>query len=667
MTSEYNGDEIKDASFPVEFDADSSALDMYGVWVKSGPRDVHSSSEAAISIAEGSEPSEETVDDYLDLSDLPELPDFPTQGESSLTGLVEDVDGPEAVIEDITIGSASLEDSEVIEDAFSLDESHSMQDERSAVTKTDAIALDVASDVSDVADDLDISFEDLSFEDSSIERSQLEIPTFNDESTDVIAHESLHVLSDESPEAVSDSVISVDKTSFEDMEFDVESFEDKALEDSESLPSDDDFSSFLDDLNASGPPPKAPDSSISEPAGDDLGLDDFINQFNESGGAPEDVREKLFEDSDPVEIDLDFDESFIEDAEKIKATGSLVSGHEFHNSEFGVELRDETNKQDESIADSFDEMFNTVEDVSSSSFAASKVATGGSDDSSMEIASEFDDILASLDSAPVSPTTIKSAKPVQQAKVFDLSVMDEDDSGETQTSSAPESTTDDDDFSISLDKDVGVAEVVNPSAGSPESFIVSPESDEIEISDDSHAEDFTVIDDIQVEDITEAPLSFDEDLVDTEEKLDILPIKDYNEPLIAQDVTEKPADESLMGVDFDDISAVVQDLSDDMPESGEDAVVSNDKSTELLMVIAEELSSIKQELSTLKNELAGIKTTALPPDTQQAVDTEIIDNSGFFSDDDTDETIALTGMNSIISLSRRISRGKNGGDSRAGH
>ena len=38
MASDYN-EEIKESSFPVDFHGEPEPIDMYGVWVKSGPRD----------------------------------------------------------------------------------------------------------------------------------------------------------------------------------------------------------------------------------------------------------------------------------------------------------------------------------------------------------------------------------------------------------------------------------------------------------------------------------------------------------------------------------------------------------------------------------------------------------------------------------------------------
>ena len=65
-----------------------------------------------------------------------------------------------------------------------------------------------------------------------------------------------------------------------------------------------------------------------------------------------------------------------------------------------------------------------------------------------------------------------------------------------------------------------------------------------------------------------------------------------------------------------------------------------DLSTQLLMKIAEELSSIRTELSSLKKEFSGIKAAAMQEDTEE---------KGFFGEED-DEKIALTGdeLNNIL-------------------
>ncbi|MDR1211836.1 MAG: hypothetical protein LBK40_06360 [Spirochaetaceae bacterium] len=94
-------------------------------------------------------------------------------------------------------------------------------------------------------------------------------------------------------------------------------------------------------------------------------------------------------------------------------------------------------------------------------------------------------------------------------------------------------------------------------------------------------------------------------------------------------------------VEFDDIAAVDKDLRDAKPEPRSQT----DLSTQLLMKIANELSSIKVELSSLKSELAAHTSSGEAPVQKKAAREE----GGFF-DEEEDEKIALTGdeLNNIL-------------------
>ena len=88
-------------------------------------------------------------------------------------------------------------------------------------------------------------------------------------------------------------------------------------------------------------------------------------------------------------------------------------------------------------------------------------------------------------------------------------------------------------------------------------------------------------------------------------------------------------------------------------------VLANDKATEILTQIASELVNIKNELATMKFEMAQtqqkIEESNIPDSGQNAAanilnDDKASDENGFFTDDDGDETIALTGdeLNNIL-------------------
>ena len=129
---------------------------------------------------------------------------------------------------------------------------------------------------------------------------------------------------------------------------------------------------------------------------------------------------------------------------------------------------------------------------------------------------------------------------------------------------------------------------------------------------------------------------------------------------------EKVESEENMNNDFDDVKAVEQDLLDtEAKDTGsEPALDKTNEETTVLRKIAEELTSIRDEITTLKSELNNLKsvdTTAsqVEESVQSGDDAGEVsiptsqndsENSGFFADDDTDESIALTGdeLNNIL-------------------
>ena len=129
---------------------------------------------------------------------------------------------------------------------------------------------------------------------------------------------------------------------------------------------------------------------------------------------------------------------------------------------------------------------------------------------------------------------------------------------------------------------------------------------------------------------------------------------------------EKVESEENMNNDFDDVKAVEQDLLDtETKDTGsEPALDKTNEETTVLRKIAEELTSIRDEITTLKSELSNLKsvdTTAsqVEESVQSGDDAGEVsiptsqndsENSGFFADDDTDESIALTGdeLNNIL-------------------
>lgn len=589
MTSDFENDEIQDTAFPVDFSDEGVSLDIYGVWVKSGPRDAADNTAGTQPIPDEAQENEVPVmpeeaftphsENFSDLKDLPDFADLPDIDDISSIGLEED-ESPAVTADLSSINFETIELMPEIEPVPEVAESGSLPAETSfnSVDMNDFLGempLDSGAGTQKDAELTDTvqeePFDAVSLSDFSFE-------AINPEELGTISEDELLDLPDEPRVDTPDEEIPLDQF--------------KA--DTKTTVAEDDFSGFLDDLNAGS----VQNTSRPEPS-DSLDLDSFIDSFNETGGTAGNENEQLYDDVEPVDLELEFDESFIEDSEKIKATGASVTESEFFNSEFGVELIDETkapaataSDEETNVPDAFE--FDSLVDESP---AVASALTERGEQSVYEVTDEFDDLLDSLDSAPVhSQTAAETKPPAQKQKILDLTVTEED----------------------SLD---------------------SPTT---EIPDTSDSEDYDI--------------AFSGSVL-KEEKLDLPEIRDYNTPDLgiqpgpAMDVIEEPMYSEPMTPEFDDIRALEQELNDSSPDTGDETVVANDKSTELLMIIADELTSIKNEITTLKSELSAFKAAGFSA--EPAVDAKIDatgENSGFFSDDDTDETIALTGdeLNNIL-------------------
>lgn len=626
MTSNFDNDEIQDSAFPVEFTEDTTSLDMYGVWVKSGPREVNKKINTPLASSDTSE--------FEELSDIP---DFSISSDTSSEtnerdGIVfeEIISDPNSFSETVSNATESLafspneqieenESFDIIqaENFFDIQQTDTFENQSVKTAEADEIEINFEDIRSDEPDSFASSQEnealsnDLLFEtttDSCINENRVfeEIDNFDIQESEfhdpaelknenVDASQFLTESSMDSTEFIEQHVQTnndiIDMETFDTDEIVIEvinqeaELEDDVVQSAEEnlntdlqpsgitppaqILSDEDFSSFLDDINEDRIIDSASIPSIVSTSSIDLDLDSFIDSFNESGVSSEDTHTKNFDDTEPVDIDLDFDESFIADSEKIKATGAAVSESEFFDSEFGVEMIDETSDQ------------NKTKDILSS-FTISDLPE-------MEETDEFNDLLTSYEKN---------------------------------------------------------SEIGNKTNDSMNSKIVGNNTDTSNFFQSNELE----TESNQEEDIDITVFSSDRN---DQDFIDIPEIKDYNITESDRDVdnSETSSMEESVSLDFDDINAVEQELNSFTTDSGEETVITNDKSTELLMKIAEELSSIKDEISTLKNELAGFKTSGASIDqVPPSIVNENTENSGFFADDDTDETIALTGdeLNNIL-------------------
>lgn len=628
MTPDNENDDITEASFPVNFGDETEVLDQYGVWVKSGPRDASADSLSGPSVARMRiRPSAQAEPDAL-----PDLPDFDAEIDLEPSTVLEGI----ASADDFVLPDFDEAPTETLDvtDDFSLSEMDDVADAFAAADEP----LRASDGFASLADEepVEIVFEELAPQESEPIFERFETPgesqapsrsseaeynissfTPDVSETPIIDKEIVFedITPDSGPSVVeADEVVDLDAIEGlpESIELPAEAGFDVSLDDlveekkTDTMPSDEDFSSFLDDLNAGNVEPTATPTPSPGSADDGLDLDSFVNAFNETGGASPEENEKVFDDDEPVDIDLDFDEAFIKDAEKIKATGSTVTESEFFNSEFGVELIDETSASQ--LDADLDDLVSATSEKPAAGKTERKAREPSPAEASLEATDEFDDFLSSLDTTPSAPTvggdrTVAQSKPRQ---AINLTVTEED--------------------------QIDIGNTVAETASSEEDLIVSLDGGPTEVRADA--------------------------AVTTEEIVEIPAKSGYNESITAQE-PEPPKGEEIefeggefqlspedeISLEFDDVLAVERELQASTDDGGEDSLMQNDKSTELLMRIAEELSSIKLEISTLKGELASAKagmseSTAAPEQ----------DSSGFFSDDDQDEAIALTGdeLNNIL-------------------
>lgn len=630
MTPDNENDDITEASFPVNFGDETEVLDQYGVWVKSGPRDASADSLSGPSVARMKiKPTAQAEPDAL-----PDLPDFDSEIDLEPSIVLEGV----APADDFVLPDFDETPTETLDvtDDFSLSELDDVADAFAAADEP----LRSSDGFASLADEepVEIVFEELAPQESEPFFERLETPgenqaisrpseaeydisSFTPDVSETPIIDKEIVFEDITPdagsvraEAEAEEIVDIDAIEGlpESIELPAEASFDVSLDDlveekkTDTMPSDEDFSSFLDDLNAGNVEPTATPVPSPSSADDGLDLDSFINAFNETGGASPEENEKVFDDDEPVDIDLDFDEAFIKDAEKIKATGSTVTESEFFNSEFGVELIDETSSSQ--LDADLDDLVSAASETPAAKRNERKEREPSPAEASLEVTDEFDDFLSSLDTTPSAPTVGGDRAAVQSKprQAINLTVTEED--------------------------QIDIGNAVADTASSEEDLTVSLDGGPTEVRADA--------------------------AVTTEEIVEIPAKSGYNESISALE-PEQPKGEEIefeggefqlspedeISLEFDDVLAVERELQASTDDGGEDSVMQNDKSTELLMRIAEELSSIKMEISTLKGELASAKagmseSTAAPEQ----------DNSGFFSDDDQDEAIALTGdeLNNIL-------------------
>lgn len=366
---------------------------------------------------------------------------------------------------------------------------------------------------------------------------------------------------------------------------------------------------------------------------------------------------------------------------------------------YGVWLKNkkETDQSDETsfsklenMEDDSDENTINFDDAFSDTFSADE-----QHDDIAEI-DEFNDLRKENDNE--SDTDLKTQETLGEEQFESLDLDDFFDDSETETVSDTAHTDTEEPAEISeldfLDDDESEGNTEQAPAGLENFSEISLEDFEDETGSDDSAEthdeletlhdlsDASNEDTPHQDEIRKTPESFDISVTadDEENKMqspaelssqsiestDDIPIFD-SAPEPAEQKSEAPGKTSF----FDDVKALEQDLlaeqkaqqanaAASQQHSSVSAVHSNDKATELLIKIAHEISDLKEELNNLKAGIAA-QSSVCPESKDKPASPSAAEGanarheqseggSGFFSDDDTDETIALTGdeLNNIL-------------------
>ncbi|HON13315.1 MAG TPA: hypothetical protein PK897_04265 [Treponema sp.] len=265
-------------------------------------------------------------------------------------------------------------------------------------------------------------------------------------------------------------------------------------------------------------------------------------------------------------------------------------------------------------------------------FSVEELPQASDTNASFEEVSSFDDIdFASFEESAVTTEKVEETKQVDEKKSTgssDFTELSMDDFLDTESSASETGPEQEQTEEEPFDIDLEFNESVDLNMMSAESAM--------DIGTVSEAKDA----DLNIETVSD----FDDFLSDLGEEAETdSEIKEASSTETASETREKPAD-------FNDIEAVHKELEeaavsaesihDTPPVQEAKGGTSVDLSTQLLMKIADELSSIKKELSTLKEELAVYKGSVPTISQEEAEPKEKV--KGFF-DDEEDEKIALTG------------------------
>ena len=295
--------------------------------------------------------------------------------------------------------------------------------------------------------------------------------------------------------------------------------------------------------------------------------------------------------------------------------------------DFNIESSDDGSEQEISLDDFMDSGFSDESVASGNNGFAADAAPAPSGDSEEVSLDDFVDMseFGVTEEAPKKEETIQDEKPLDMDISFDSSA----DTIQTEENFSVEETPDEDAFDDEPEETVAEETVEEEVVSTGSNDI---EAEEVDLSDfgiSADAEETPVTQDVEGAKNKEAVIDYDLSVGNA----------NMNAAPVVNEIKESASADEL-----EEISAEPLEAS---------GVTAAPADSSLLQQIVADLSSLKEEINTLKTNLEEIKNAPAPQgesgfiSEENAIDEEIIpdtsnDDTGFFSGDDGDDTIALS-------------------------
>ena len=383
------------------------------------------------------------------------------------------------------------------------------------------------------------------------------------------------------------------------------------------------------------------DDSAADDSLDDISFDSLeensVSEADLSSFEDVSIEEPVPETEESTDDDFVFEETPAEEpaveeapVEPIEEPAAEESVEEMNIEDFGVEESSEGGEEEISLDDFMDSGFSSDAPASESSGLTADAAPSASDSEEVSL-DDFVDMseFGIEEEAPKKEEQIADEKPLDMDISFDSSA----DTISTEENIDSDSDVLDDDFQ---EEEVAAQPEVETESVDVSSFGNDIESEEVDLSDfgiDADAEETPVTQDVEGEKNKETVVDYD------------LSVGDGN-------MNTAPV--------VNEIKSSVEDVAEaeELPEEvavSEPAATSNVDNSLLQQIVAD-LSNLKNEINTLKNNLEEMKAAPAPApasDSQSIISEEIAveepvieedskEDTGFFSGDDGDDTIALS-------------------------